>query len=397
MNPDNVARATATNAKTYNAKASQAESVNAEAATYAAYKKAVENNDLTSHHLKKLLDENSDYVKRGKTEGKQYAQSRGILNTTMGAAAAHGAAIDRAMPIASQDASTYNQRALTHIGEENTARRTNATNKTNVSITNASNATNVNMSNADARTKVSMSNADGRNKASIANANNQTNTSQFNTGQENSFWQQYINNDNEAKKYNTASENDASKFNAGSENDASRFTATAENNASIVNSGADNDVAKQAITESNANYRHDSDILATDRRFDAELDFKGEQADADRELSKYNIDSSAKADLTNVYVQGLTQINNNPDLTMDAKKAATTNLINGIRTAAVLSEELDAFANGDISTSQMMQSNASATSSTVSGIEAEARQALNEISSVEDFKAWDDRYGNYQF
>lgn len=231
MNPADVAKANAAQASAAQAKASLAQ-----AYTYDAYKQAVAKEDLTSYHLNKLLDENSDYIKRAKTEGLQQANARGLLNTSMAAGAAHGAAIDRAAPIASQDAGTYNERALTHIAEENTARRTNATNKTNVSMSNASNETNVSMDNARNATNVS-----------VANANNQTATSQFNAGQENSFWKQYIDNENAASQFNTGQENRASEFNATSTNTAGQFNALQENNIALANMGADNEAAVVAI------------------------------------------------------------------------------------------------------------------------------------------------------
>jgi len=46
-----------------------------------------------------LLSQDSPYMERARTSGKQYANERGMLNTTMGAQAAEAAAIDAAMPI----------------------------------------------------------------------------------------------------------------------------------------------------------------------------------------------------------------------------------------------------------------------------------------------------------
>jgi hypothetical protein len=204
MNPADVAKA----------KAATAAAAMAQAHEYEAYKQAVAKEDLTSYHLQKLLDGNSDYIKRAKTEGLQQANARGLLNTTMAAGAAHGAAIDRAMPIASQDAGTYNERALTHIAEENTARRTNATNKTNVSISNANNQTNVN----------------------VANANNQTQVSRANAERENQFWQDYLN-----------AENRQSEFAANAANNAARENAIQQTTVSVANAGYANTAAADKV------------------------------------------------------------------------------------------------------------------------------------------------------
>jgi hypothetical protein len=54
-----------------------------------------------------LLGKNSDYMKRAETKGLQTANTRGLLNSSLAAGAAQAAAIDAALPIAQQDASTY--------------------------------------------------------------------------------------------------------------------------------------------------------------------------------------------------------------------------------------------------------------------------------------------------
>jgi len=46
-----------------------------------------------------LLAEDSDYMKQARTRGMQYANSRGLLNSSIGANAAESAAIDAALPI----------------------------------------------------------------------------------------------------------------------------------------------------------------------------------------------------------------------------------------------------------------------------------------------------------
>jgi hypothetical protein len=55
-----------------------------------------------------LLEEDSPYMQRAATAGLQYANDRGLLNTSMGAEASQAAAIDAALPIATSDAAAYN-------------------------------------------------------------------------------------------------------------------------------------------------------------------------------------------------------------------------------------------------------------------------------------------------
>jgi len=59
--------------------------------------------------LDQILSSDSPLMQRAATQGAQVANSRGLLNSSMAAGAAQGAMIDRATPIASQDAQTYFQ------------------------------------------------------------------------------------------------------------------------------------------------------------------------------------------------------------------------------------------------------------------------------------------------
>lgn len=61
-----------------------------------------------SGQLTGLLEQDSPYMQQAKTAGEQYATSRGLLNSSIGAQASQDAAIQAAMPIAQADANTYN-------------------------------------------------------------------------------------------------------------------------------------------------------------------------------------------------------------------------------------------------------------------------------------------------
>lgn len=71
--------------------------------------------------LSGLLSQNNPYIERGRTRGKEFANRRGMLNTSMAAGAVEGAAIDRALPIAQQDASTFAQQHFRNQGYSNEA------------------------------------------------------------------------------------------------------------------------------------------------------------------------------------------------------------------------------------------------------------------------------------
>lgn len=67
----------------------------------------VQPEDTVAWQMDKLLDEQSPYITQARQTGKEYAASRGLLNSSMGAQASQRAAIESALPIAQQDASTY--------------------------------------------------------------------------------------------------------------------------------------------------------------------------------------------------------------------------------------------------------------------------------------------------
>lgn len=70
-----------------------------------------------------LLSQNNPYIERARTEAAQLANRRGMLNTSMAAGAAEGAAIDRALPIAQQDAKAYLEQQFLNQGYSNEAAR----------------------------------------------------------------------------------------------------------------------------------------------------------------------------------------------------------------------------------------------------------------------------------
>lgn len=61
-------------------------------------------NELTSYNLQGLLAGNSPYITQARTQATQMANSRGLLNSSIAAGNAQAAAIQAALPIASQDA-----------------------------------------------------------------------------------------------------------------------------------------------------------------------------------------------------------------------------------------------------------------------------------------------------
>jgi len=71
---------------------------------------------MVEDRLTGLLSGNSDYLKRAQGTAAVAANRRGMLNSSMAAGAGTAAAIDAALPIAQQDASTHAQSELTKQG-----------------------------------------------------------------------------------------------------------------------------------------------------------------------------------------------------------------------------------------------------------------------------------------
>lgn len=79
-------------------------------------------NALVSTQMDTLMDKNSSYLQQAGKAGERTAQARGLLNSSMAAGAAQGAAMDRALPIAQQDAQTFAAAGLAgYEGEINAA------------------------------------------------------------------------------------------------------------------------------------------------------------------------------------------------------------------------------------------------------------------------------------
>lgn len=108
----------------------------ATADNYEADQREVDSKSTVAGQMTGLLDKGGDYMKRAETKGLQVANKRGLLNSSFAVGAAHGAAIDAALPIAQQDASTHNNQSLVNQSASNQANQFNANTNTNVNLAN---------------------------------------------------------------------------------------------------------------------------------------------------------------------------------------------------------------------------------------------------------------------
>ncbi len=91
---------------------------------------------LVQNQMNAILDRDDPFVKRARHKAMEVANSLGTLNSSMAAGAGEAAAIDAALPIASQDAGVFQKQQLTNQQAENTAALQDAQAETNVSLSN---------------------------------------------------------------------------------------------------------------------------------------------------------------------------------------------------------------------------------------------------------------------
>lgn len=83
-------------------------------------------NETVSGQLSKILSTDSPYMTAAKGGAMDYANSRGLLNSSMAAEAGQSAAIKSALPVATADANVYGTAAAQNQNASNTAGQLNA-------------------------------------------------------------------------------------------------------------------------------------------------------------------------------------------------------------------------------------------------------------------------------
>lgn len=151
----------------------------ADAAKYDANQREVKGNATVSGQLDELLKTDNPYLKRATIAADQQSNARGFLNSSMAIGNAQGALIDRALPIAQQDASTYDLRDRTNMDAQNQASQFNAGNQQ----------------------QVNLANMGAKNDASQFGANAQNQSSQFNASQQNAMTETNMNAKNRASEF----------------------------------------------------------------------------------------------------------------------------------------------------------------------------------------------------
>jgi hypothetical protein len=104
--------------------------------------RTVGTDETVSGQLNKVLSDGSPVLDRARTRAAEVANSRGLLNSSMGVQAGEAAVIDAATPIAAADANVYGTAARENQAAKNTSLQvgTDATNRANLANAGDANA-----------------------------------------------------------------------------------------------------------------------------------------------------------------------------------------------------------------------------------------------------------------
>lgn len=207
---------------------------------YTADQREVGTKSTVAGQMDSLLQKDSDYMKRAETKGLQYANSRGILNTDMAVGAAYGSAMDAALPIAQQDASTYNNQSLVNQQYSNTANRDNAIFDNDANQFNATNKQNMTLANMNAENEAGRFNAGNEQQVNLANQNADNAAAQFNATQSQQAAKSNQDANNRANEFNATASQDMTLANMDSANQANQFTASNQQQTNLANQDAQN-------------------------------------------------------------------------------------------------------------------------------------------------------------
>jgi hypothetical protein len=193
------------------------------AASMDATTREVSPEETSAFQLNQITSQSSPLMQRAKQQGMLTAASRGLQNSSIAAGAAQGAMVDRALPLAQQDAATYGRTAAENMAATNRAAEAGIDtdiSKFNVGTSadlekfNAASANALEEFNAKNTTQVSEFNADAQSKMSALNAQLETAISENNAKLQTEISMQLAELETQVSTFNADAANKASAFNA---------------------------------------------------------------------------------------------------------------------------------------------------------------------------------------
>ena len=142
--------------------------------------RGVGENELAATQLARITANDSPLMVRARQEGLLRAGARGLQNSSIAASNAMGAMVDRATPIALQDAATYGRTASENMAAQNAARLLNAQLLTNTSIQNAGFLSQAAIADTQSRTSITNQNSQNVTSGAIADLQSRTTTANNN-------------------------------------------------------------------------------------------------------------------------------------------------------------------------------------------------------------------------
>lgn len=150
----------------------QATSTPATSVGYDPSKYVVTPEQTVEERAAKIAANDSPLMQQAETRAKQAAQAKGLLSSSLAVQAGQNAVLDKAIPIAAQDAATFNKAMTDTVNAENQAKQFGASGQNTASLTNAQLSTNVSLANVDNQTKMDLAVLDSQNRQLLqTNAN----------------------------------------------------------------------------------------------------------------------------------------------------------------------------------------------------------------------------------
>lgn len=119
----------------------------------------VQDEELVSEQLTDLLDSDNAFIQNARQRGREAAQDRGALSSSIFAGSSERAAIEAGLPIASADAQAFITAASENMAAVNQNTLAKLNSATQQAVTNAQNVTQASISTASNRTSASATNA----------------------------------------------------------------------------------------------------------------------------------------------------------------------------------------------------------------------------------------------
>jgi hypothetical protein len=154
-------------------------------------------NQTVATNLNNIVADDSPLLQQARRRAMDTANARGLLNSSIAASAGESAVLDAALPIAQQDAATYNQAATNTANAKNQASLTNAQLSTGVAQSNAASVNVAQAQTADAANKAQLQKTAGELQTQLANIQSNTTLS---VAEKQSQTQQLIDNADNATK-----------------------------------------------------------------------------------------------------------------------------------------------------------------------------------------------------